>query len=65
VSRQAARDAFWVDEAVDALVEGAVMSAESQSPHQSPLRTHLARYGDQKVANREIRVRHGATEKGP
>jgi hypothetical protein len=26
---------------------------------------HHAAYGDEKVANREIRVWHGATEKGP
>jgi hypothetical protein len=28
-------------------------------------RAHHLAYGDEKVANREIRVLHGATEKGP
>jgi hypothetical protein len=29
------------------------------------LNLHRVPYGDEKVANREIRVWHGATEKGP
>jgi hypothetical protein len=35
------------------------------SVEQLALQHYAAEYGDGKVANREIRVWHGATEKGP